>query len=47
MKKQYEAPEFEVILLNLSDVITQSVEKPDWGGDEDDPFGNSVGNSVW
>lgn len=34
MKKRYEAPEFEVILLNLADVITES---PPWTpGSEDE-----------
>ena len=40
MKKKYEAPEFEIILLDLADVIRAS----GWAGekepeDEDTPFG--------
>lgn len=41
MGKEYEEPEFEVILLDVSDVITNSSGRDDWETERDNPWKNS------
>ena len=45
MKKKYEAPEFEVILLDLADVIRASGDP--WVNPDEDDFPKSASKSKW